>query len=79
MKRGATLKPIFLLITAPLMAVTLPACTSQQLSEATYNSIQGHQREECYKTPPGSDRDRCISQNGTTYDQYKRDSGAGKQ
>jgi hypothetical protein len=67
-------KPIIFVIAAPLLAATVTACTSQQLSETAYNSMQGRQREECYKTPPGSDRDRCLAQNTTTYDQYKRDS-----
>jgi hypothetical protein len=73
------LKPIYIFISAPLLTVALPACTSQQLTEAAYNSLQGRQREECNKIPAGSDRDRCVGRNSTTYDEYKRQSDAVKQ
>ena len=76
--RGSNLKPIFILIAAPLLAVATTACTTQQLSEFTYKSLQGRQREECKKLPPESERDHCLSENNTSYEEYKRQSDAVK-
>jgi hypothetical protein len=49
-------------------------CTSQQL----YATGQSYQRIQCQKMPDQSERERCLSNAGTSHDDYKRkaDSGA---
>jgi hypothetical protein len=46
-------------------------CTSQQL----YATGQAYQRNQCLQLPDPADRDRCLDKAGTTYDEYKRETG----
>jgi len=58
----------------PLVALlsTLGACSSQQL----YGVGQAWQRNECFKINDQQQRSRCLSSTSTSYEQYKRESGA---
>ena len=59
-----------LLFVARMIAISLVAsgCTSQQV----YYAAQGWQRNECNRVIDQSERERCVSQANTTYEDYKR-------
>jgi hypothetical protein len=48
-------------------------CTSQQL----YATGQSYQRNQCQKMPDQSERERCLSNAGTSHDDYKREADSG--
>lgn len=59
----------FLLACAIAVSTLLVSgCTSQQL----YATGQGWQRNECNKLLDQSERERCMRQADTSYDDYKR-------
>ena len=49
-------------------------CTSEQ----RYATGQAYQRNQCERLPDAADRERCLANTSTTYEQYKRETGAGK-
>ncbi len=50
------------------VAIVLGACSSQQI----YASGQTWQRNECQKLNDKSERDRCLADSNTSYDNYKK-------
>jgi hypothetical protein len=57
-----------LIPTALLVALALPACSTEQL----YGSAQAWQRNQCSKIPDKTEFDRCMAKADTTYESYKR-------
>lgn len=62
--------PIARTLVVILLGTSLAACTA----EGGYYSAQAWQRNECNRIPDASERERCLSRLGTSYDQYKRES-----
>jgi hypothetical protein len=61
---------------APLFLTTfLLACTTAQV----YETGQAYQRNQCGRIPDKADYDRCVGNASTTYDTYKRQTGAAVQ
>jgi hypothetical protein len=58
-----------ILITAVLGAIVSTACSSEQ----GYNTGQAWQRNQCETLPSMQDRERCVSQSNSSYDNYKRE------
>ncbi len=52
------------------LAVTcsLGACTTEQ----AYNSLKGYQQNECNKRVDNQDRERCLRDADTSYDEYRK-------
>ncbi|MFY9329629.1 MAG: hypothetical protein WAO76_16675 [Georgfuchsia sp.] len=62
-----------LLLFLALAAVTLvSACTSEQ----AYNSIKGWQKNECNRRVDNRDREQCLLDADTSYDEYKKQMSA---
>ena len=61
------MRTAFILI-APVAALSLPACTAEQI----YGSGQAWQQNQCGKIVDKAEFDRCMSKANTTYDSYKR-------
>lgn len=59
-------------IAATVALITGTACTTQQL----YNTGQAWQRNECNRIMDQQERSRCLSSTSTSYEAYKRQSGA---
>ena len=53
---------------ATLAVTTLIGCSPQQ----AYGAGQAWQREECSKLLDAQDRERCIANASTSYEEYKR-------
>jgi len=51
-----------------LLLILLSACSNEQL----YSAVQGSQRMECSKLPPGQYQN-CLADYDTTYREYQRD------
>jgi hypothetical protein len=61
-------RAIFLLtLAAPLIALSVAACTAEQV----YDSAQGWQRNQCNKDLDKTEYDRCMAQLNTPYDSYR--------
>ena len=59
------------------LAITVPplsACSTQ----LAYNTAQAWQRQECIKMPDLQQRQRCLDSNATSYENYRRQTGAAK-
>ncbi len=56
---------------AAIVALGLPACTSQQW----YNTGQGWQHGQCERVVDKAERDRCRETAGGSYDEYARQRG----
>ena len=67
------MKPALILICLTVSAA-LSGCTSRQL----YNAGQGWQRNECNKLLDQGERERCLREANTTYDDYKRQTEGSK-
>lgn len=52
--------------------LTVSGCTTQQL----YSTGQSWQRNECTRMLDQWERERCLSNAGTSYETYKKQSGA---
>ena len=68
------MKAIFIL-TSLLAALSLSACTTEQL----YGSALSWQRGQCNKLPDKAEFDRCMSNTNTSYDSYRRETEPGQQ
>ena len=68
----APVKVISLVLSVVALLSMLGACSSQQL----YGVGQAWQRNECFKINDQQERSRCLSSASTSYEQYKRESGA---
>ena len=55
------------LIGAAVLTVA-SGCTWQQ----TYSAAQGWQRNQCNRLPEQAERERCLSNNNISYDDYRR-------
>lgn len=62
------------LMTRPCAAALLCALIAGCSTEQAYYSGQAWQRNECNRIPDQSERERCLSRLGTSYDEYKRQS-----
>lgn len=58
----------------PLIALVLPACSSEQI----YSSSQAYRRSECNKLADSQERGRCMKQADMPYETYKQDTEGGK-
>jgi hypothetical protein len=71
-KAGTTLKSARTgMCLAVLFSLTAFGCTTEQ----AYNTGQAWQRKQCNKIADQSERDRCMSETGASYEDYKRDTG----
>jgi hypothetical protein len=59
---------------AALLLLTLAGCSWQQ----AFQSAQGWQRNQCYRLPEQTDRERCLASNSMSYDEYRRNSDTAK-
>jgi len=48
------------------------ACTTERV----YETGQAYQRNQCGRIPDKAEYDRCVGNASTTYDTYKRQTGA---
>lgn len=55
-------------------AASLMACSTQQ----AYGAAQAWQRNECFKINDAQERGRCLASTSTSYEDYKRQSGAAR-
>jgi hypothetical protein len=69
-KNRTGMSPMWPLLTIA-MAVAATGCSSWQ--QALYYSGQNWQTNECQKIPNALDRERCLKQSGTTYEDYQRE------
>lgn len=56
-------------LAAPVLALSLAACTSEQV----YNAGQGWRQSQCNKNLDKAEYDRCMGQANTPYGTYKRE------
>lgn len=54
--------------------VHLTACSTHQ----AYGAAQAWQRNECFKINDAQERGRCLASTSTSYEDYKRQSGAAR-
>ena len=55
-------------------ALLLGGCSTQM----AYDTTQTWQRQECRKMPEQQQRERCLSSNATSYEDYRRQVEAAK-
>jgi len=58
-----------LLVSLPLLAMSLCACTADQ----AYGTGKAWQVNQCSRLPDKADYDRCMRGADTSYDAYKRE------
>jgi hypothetical protein len=61
-------------IIAFVAVLSAAGCTAQQV----YGSGQAWQRNQCAKIPDKAEYDRCMASVATTYEDYKRETEAGR-
>jgi hypothetical protein len=59
------LVPLFCSLTIVFLAA---ACSNEQ----TYNSLKGWQKNECNKRVDNRDREQCLRDADTSYDEYRK-------
>ena len=52
--------------------IAAAGCSWQQ----AYSTAQGWQRNQCYRLPDQSERERCLANTATSYDDYRRQTGS---
>lgn len=55
-----------------IIALTLSACSSRQL----YGAGQAWKQKECERLPDMQERNRCVADNKTSYEDYRRQTEA---
>jgi len=55
-------------------ALAATACSSEQV----YSAAQTWQRNECYRINDTAERQRCLSSNSRSYDEYQRQAEAAR-
>lgn len=63
-------------VLASLFACVLVGLVGACTSEQRYATGQAYERNRCERLPDPADRERCLSNASTTYDQYRRETGA---
>ena len=53
------------------LALAMAACSTEQ----AYNSLRGMQRTECNKRPDAGEREQCLRDVDTRYDDYEKQRG----
>jgi len=61
-------------IIALVASLSAAACTAQQV----YGSGQAWQRNQCARIPDKAEYDRCMASVAATYEDYKRETEAGR-
>lgn len=67
-KFTADMRPLSISLAASLLAICASACST----ESVYYSLRSMQKDACEINPDAYQRDRCLKDQGTSFDNYQR-------